>query len=36
MVQGEGDQQAADAAVPIEKWVDRFKLNVRQRGTSVG
>src|SRR2546427_2312040 len=32
MVQGEGDQQAADAAVPIEKRVDRFKLNVRQSG----
>ena len=37
MVQGKGDQQAADAAVPIEKRVDRFKLNVRQRAfTSVG
>jgi hypothetical protein len=32
MVQGESDQQAPDAAVPIEKRMDRFKLHVCQRG----
>jgi len=32
MVQNKGDQQAADTAIPIEKRMDRFELNVRERG----
>ena len=36
MTEEEGDQQASDASVAVEEWVNRFELDVREPGPQEG